>query len=75
MGGSPVHPLWYHNLLAHPEQVRLQDGPEPFDVDIRMVEGDEKAIWWDRSVEAFPPYADYQAKTERPIPVFIASRA
>ena len=74
MGGAPKHPVWYYNLLAHPEEVCVQDGPEPFDVKIREVTGDEKAQWWDRAVAAFPPYAEYQAKTERQIPVFIASR-
>ncbi len=74
MGGAPKHPSWYHNLMAHPHEVRVQDGPEPFDVVIREVTGDEKAQWWDRAVAAYPPYAEYQMKTERQIPVFIASR-
>ncbi len=74
MGGAPKHPVWYFNLLAHPESVRIQDGPEPFDVSIREVVGDEKATWWERSVAAYPPYAEYQEKTERQIPVFIATR-
>jgi len=74
MGGAPKNPVWYYNLLAHPDDVFVQDGPNPFPVDIREVTGDEKASWWDRAVAAFPPYADYQAKTERQIPVFVASR-
>lgn len=74
MGGAPKHPVWYFNLLAHPASVRIQDGPEPFDVSIREVVGDEKAAWWERSVAAYPPYAEYQDKTERQIPVFIATR-
>jgi len=74
VGGAPKHPVWYFNLLAHPDQVQVQDGPAPFPVSIREVEGDEKAAWWERAVAAFPPYAEYQAKTERAIPVFIASR-
>jgi deazaflavin-dependent oxidoreductase (nitroreductase family) len=73
-GGAPKHPVWYYNLKADPEQVTIQDGPEPFDVDVREVSGDERAEWWERAVAAFPPYAEYQAKTERQIPVFIASR-
>ena len=73
MGGAPKNPVWVNNLLAHPDEVTIQDGPEPFEVDIREIEGDEKADWWDRCVAAFPPYADYKAKTERVIPVFIAS--
>lgn len=73
MGGAPKHPVWYHNLLAHPDEVRIQDGPQPFDVAIREVTGNEKEQWWDRAVAAYPPYAEYQAKTERLIPVFVAS--
>ena len=74
MGGAPQHPVWYHNLLAHPDEVRVQDGPESSAVVIREVVGDEKTIWWERAVSAYPPYADYQAKTDRQIPVFIATR-
>ncbi len=74
MGGAPKHPVWYFNLLAHPDDVWVQDGPSPFAVSIREVTGDDKALWWQRSVAAYPPYAEYQAKTERQIPVFIASR-
>jgi deazaflavin-dependent oxidoreductase (nitroreductase family) len=70
LGGSAKNPHWYANVLAHP-QVQLQDGPEIRDMVAREVTGDEKASWWKRSVEAFPPYADYQAKTDREIPVFV----
>lgn len=73
-GGAPEHPGWYHNLLAHPDEVWLQDGPEPFPVDVRQVEGDQRAAWWERSVAAYPPYAEYQQRAEREIPVFVASR-
>jgi deazaflavin-dependent oxidoreductase (nitroreductase family) len=73
-GGAPTHPVWYHNLVADPTAVVLQDGPEPFDVDVRELHGDEKATWWERAVAAYPPYADYQKKTEREIPVFLATR-
>ena len=72
-GGSPAHPVWYHNLLAYPDDVALQDGPQPFPVTVREVFDDEKARWWERSVAAFPTYAEYQTKTDRPIPVFIAT--
>jgi len=51
----------------------LQDGPEPVVVAIRQVAGDEKVAWWERAVAAYPPYAEYQEKTARQIPVFIAS--
>ena len=74
MGGAPKHPVWYYNLKADPTAVVIQDGPEPFDVDVREVGGDERAEWWARAVAAYPPYADYQEKTDREIPVFIASR-
>ena len=53
----------------------IQDGPAPFDVVVREVEGDERAEWWDRAVAAFPPYAGYQENTERLIPVLVASPA
>jgi deazaflavin-dependent oxidoreductase (nitroreductase family) len=75
MGGAPNNPVWYYNLKANPDEVAIQDGPEPFPVKVRQVTGDERAAWWERAVAAFPPYADYQQKTDREIPVFIASRA
>jgi deazaflavin-dependent oxidoreductase (nitroreductase family) len=74
MGGAPKHPVWYYNLVADPTAVVIQDGPEPFDAEVREVGGDERAAWWERSVAAYPPYAEYQTKTERLIPVFVASR-
>ena len=73
-GGAPAHPVWYYNLIADPEAVTVQDGPEPLDVVVRQVSGDERATWWDRAVAAYPPYAEYQTKTVRQIPVFVASR-
>jgi len=72
-GGSPTHPVWYYNLVEHPDEVAIQDGSEPFDVVVRQVSGDERAIWWERAVAAYPPYGDYQQKTEREIPVFVAT--
>jgi deazaflavin-dependent oxidoreductase (nitroreductase family) len=74
MGGAPTHPVWYHNLKADPESVVIQDGTVVFDARVREAAGDERAQWWERAVAAFPPYAEYQAKTERIIPVFLASR-
>ena len=74
-GGAPTHPVWYWNLLAHPDEVLIQDGPEPFRVTVREVEGDERAEWWDRSVAVYPAYAEYQENTDRVIPVLVASRA
>jgi F420H(2)-dependent quinone reductase len=73
-GGAPEHPLWYHNLKANPDEVTVQDGPEPFAVTVREVSGDERATWWDRAVAIYPPYAEYQQKTDRQIPVLVASR-
>jgi deazaflavin-dependent oxidoreductase (nitroreductase family) len=73
-GGAPDNPVWYYNLVAYPDEVMLQDGPEPFDVTVRQISGDERAKWWERAVQAFPPYAEYQVMTTRDIPVFVASR-
>ena len=72
LGGAPKNPVWYYNLKTDPTALMIQDGPEPFDAEAREVTGDEKAEWWERAVEAFPPYAEYQAKTDRVIPVFVA---
>lgn len=72
-GGMPKHPVWYFNLLAHPDEVTLQDGPEPFAVQVRELSGDERATWWERSVAAYPPYAEYQENTTRVIPVLLAT--
>jgi F420H(2)-dependent quinone reductase len=73
-GGSPKHPVWYYNLKAKPDEVTIQDGPEPFPATVRQVTGDERSAWWERAVAAYPPYADYQQKTDREIPVFVARR-
>ena len=73
-GGAPTHPQWYHNLVADPSAVRVQDGPEPFDVVVRELDGEERQEWWDRAVAAYPPYADYQERTERRIPILLATR-
>jgi len=70
LGGAPKHPVWYFNIKANP-RVELQDGTETHDYEAREVLGDEKAIWWERAVEAWPDYADYQRKTDRAIPVFV----
>ena len=73
MGGAPTNPLWYYNLKADPESVMFQDGAAPFDARAREVTGEEKATWWERAVTAYPPYAEYQTRTERDIPVFVIS--
>jgi F420H(2)-dependent quinone reductase len=74
VGGAPKNPAWYHNLVADPGSVAIQDGPEPFDVAVREVAGEEKARWWERAVAAYPPYAEYQTRTARQIPVLVAAR-
>ncbi len=73
-GGAPEHPVWYHNLTADPEALMVQDGPEPFDATAREISGEERAVWWDRVVAAYPSYAEYQTKTDRQIPVLLAER-
>jgi F420H(2)-dependent quinone reductase len=70
LGGAPKHPVWYYNVAKNP-RVELQDGSVTRDYDAREVFGDEKGIWWERAVAAFPDYADYQTKTDRQIPVFV----
>ncbi|MFF2848019.1 nitroreductase family deazaflavin-dependent oxidoreductase [Streptomyces sp. NPDC058001] len=70
IGGAPKNPVWYYNLVAD-SRVELQDGPLRQDMTAREVTGEEKALWWSRAVAAYPDYADYQAKTDRQIPVFV----
>jgi F420H(2)-dependent quinone reductase len=69
-GGAPRHPRWYFNLVTDP-RVELQDGPVRTDRVAREVTGDEKAVWWERAVAAYPDYAEYQQRTDRRIPVFV----
>jgi deazaflavin-dependent oxidoreductase (nitroreductase family) len=70
MGGAPTNPQWYASLSTGPV-VDLQDGTVTQEYRAREVFGDEKALWWLRAVEAYPPYADYQRKTDRQIPDFV----
>jgi deazaflavin-dependent oxidoreductase (nitroreductase family) len=70
LGGAPKNPVWYYNVAKNP-RVELQDGTVTHDYDAREVFGDEKTVWWERAVAAYPDYADYQQKTERQIPVFV----
>ena len=74
VGGAPKNPVWVYNLRAHPREVMIQDGPEPFDAEVREIDGEERATWWERAVAAYPPYAEYQERTDRTIPVFVAKR-
>ncbi|GGU01469.1 MULTISPECIES: nitroreductase family deazaflavin-dependent oxidoreductase [Streptomyces] len=72
-GGAVKHPVWYHNLVASP-LVELRDGPEVWDMKARLATGEERQAWWERAVDAFPDYADYQRKTDREIPLFVVER-
>jgi len=69
-GGAPQNPVWVYNLRANPDVV-LQDGPETWAMTAREISGEERAIWWERAVAAYPSYADYQEKTDRLIPLFL----
>ena len=75
LGGAPTHPEWYSNVTADPEALMVQDGVERFDATARELEGEEREIWWQRAVEAYPPYAKYQERTERQIPVLLVERS
>ncbi|MFF9853920.1 nitroreductase family deazaflavin-dependent oxidoreductase [Streptomyces litmocidini] len=70
-GGAVEHPVWYHNLVATP-LIELRDGPHVGDMKTRLVTGEERQVWWERAVAAFPDYADYQRRTDREIPLFVA---
>ena len=74
-GGAQEHPRWYANLVANPTEVTVQDGPEPFFVTVREVDGDERVEWWARAAAVYPPYDEYQEKTDRVIPVLVAEPA
>ncbi len=69
-GGDPQHPSWYHNVQTHPS-VTVQDGDKVFTLTARELEGAEREHWWKLAVDAYPPYAEYQTKTTRLIPVFV----
>lgn len=71
-GGAPKNPFWYYNLVADPH-VEVRDETVVRAMTAREVKGEEKAIWWQRCVAAFPDYAEYQVKTDREIPVFVLS--
>ncbi len=71
-GGAPEHPGWYHNLMADPV-IMIQDGPEPYDTEVRLVTGDERAAWYQRGIDVYPPYEEYAEKAgDREIPVFVS---
>lgn len=73
-GGAPSDPAWVANLRAAPDQVTVQDGPEPWGGVARELSGEEREVWWERAVAAFPNYAEYQKKTDRQIPIFLVER-
>jgi deazaflavin-dependent oxidoreductase (nitroreductase family) len=73
-GGAPKHPNWYFNLKADPDALMVQDGADLFDATARELEGEEREIWWNRAVAAYPNYAVYQTRTDRLIPVLLAER-
>ncbi|MFN8171240.1 MAG: nitroreductase family deazaflavin-dependent oxidoreductase [Candidatus Nanopelagicales bacterium] len=73
-GGDPRNPAWYENLVADPH-IMIQDGPQPYDFTVREVSGEEREIWWERSVAVYPPYAEYAQKAGRLIPVLVATRS
>jgi deazaflavin-dependent oxidoreductase (nitroreductase family) len=73
-GGAPKDPQWCWNLRADPAALTIQDGDAPFDAQAREVSGEERAQWWERCVAAFAPYEEYQRRTDRVIPVFVARR-
>jgi len=71
-GGAPKHPVWYFNLKANPS-IKIQDGPHIYDMQVREItDSAEKMRLWDIAVDAYPPYQEYQDKTDRVIPVFLA---
>ena len=72
MGGQPKNPVWVYNLRANPD-VQIRDKHEVTEMKVREVSDEsERKSLWEASVEAYPPYEEYQGKTDRVIPVFIA---
>jgi F420H(2)-dependent quinone reductase len=72
-GGAPTNPVWVYNLRANP-RVELQDGADKWPMTARELTGPERELWWERAVAAYPPYAEYQRKTARVIPVFVLEK-
>jgi deazaflavin-dependent oxidoreductase (nitroreductase family) len=73
LGGAPKNPVWYYNLKADPK-ITLQDGDTTAEYVAREIDGAEYDEWWPRAVAAYPPYAEYQTKTTRKIPLFLLDR-
>ncbi len=59
LGGAPNNPTWYANLIADPSALMIQDCSQPHDFVAREVKDDERALWWERAVEAYPSYPGY----------------
>ena len=72
-GGAPTHPTWYYNFVAEPAR-RPPGRPRAQGYVARVAEGDEREEWWERCVAQYPPYAEYQERTDREIPVFLLER-
>jgi len=74
-GGAPKHPVWYFNLKADPS-VKIQDGSDIYDMNVKEItDSDERKRLWEIAVDAYPPYHEYQQKTTRVIPIFLAEPA
>lgn len=73
-GGAPQHPAWYFNVVAD-SHVTLQDGPEVRDYLAHEATGEEKRVWWSKATDVWPDYDDYQAKTDREIPLLVLDPA
>jgi deazaflavin-dependent oxidoreductase (nitroreductase family) len=73
-GGHPEHPAWFVNMRANPGEVRIQVKADVFDVDYRVAEGAERERLWELMTEVWPDYEDYQAKTDRQIPIVVLTR-
>lgn len=69
-GGAPKHPLWYHNVVAHPV-VKVQDGPVTRTMRAREVHGEEKEQWWTYAYKTYPKFIQYRAAAPRDIPVLV----
>ena len=68
-GGAPRHPVWYHNLVKHPEIV-VEEGGRRLNLRARILHDEERTAAWPVCVQHYAPYADYQERTGREIPVF-----
>ena len=73
-GGAPQNPVWVYNLRTNPHVV-VQDGPHTWEMTARELTGGERELWWERATAAYPPYTEYQQRTDRLIPVFVLERA